>query len=61
MKIKEIRLKKGFSRYKFSQLSGVKESTLQNIENSNDPNPTFKVLCKIADALNVSLDELRSQ
>ena len=61
MKIKKIREEKGISRYRLSQISGVKESTLQHIENSNDPNPTFKVLCKIADALNVSLDELRSQ
>jgi transcriptional regulator with XRE-family HTH domain len=29
------------------------------IENSDDPNPTFKVVCNIADALEVTLDELR--
>lgn len=57
--LKEVRELKGISRYKLSKLSGVKESTLQNIENSNDPNPTFKVMCKIADALDITLDELR--
>lgn len=57
--IKEIRERKGLSRYKLSKISGVGESTLQNIENNDNPNPTFKVMCKIADALQVSLDDLR--
>lgn len=29
------------------------------IENSENPNPTFKIMCKLADALEVSLDDLR--
>ncbi len=59
MCLKEIRKQKNISRYQLSKLSGVKESTLQSIENSKDPNPTYKVMCRIADALNISLDELR--
>lgn len=54
-----IRESKGISRYRLSKITGIKESTLQNIENSDDPNPTFKVMCKIADALDITLDELR--
>lgn len=61
MKIREIRERKGISRYRLAQMSGVQESTLQNIENSKDPNPTFKILCRIADALNVSLDVFREK
>ena len=61
MKIREIREQKGISRYRLAQISGVQESTLQNIENSKDPNPTFKILCRIADALNVSLDVFREK
>lgn len=61
MKIREIREQKGISRYRLAQISGVQESTLQNIENSKDPNPTFKILCRIADALNVSLDDFREK
>lgn len=57
--IKSIREGKGISRYRLAKISGVNESTLQMIENSENPNPTFKVMCKIADALEVSLDELR--
>ncbi|MEK4085650.1 helix-turn-helix transcriptional regulator [Psychrobacillus sp. FSL K6-1415] len=59
LKLKELRGKRGISRYRLSKISGVNESTIQMIENSEDPNPTFKVMCKIADALEVSLDELR--
>lgn len=57
--LKRIRELRGISRYKLSKMSGVKESTLQNIENSEDPNPTFKTLCKIADALEITLEDLR--
>jgi len=59
LRLKEIRKLKGMSRYYLSKISGVNESTLQMIENSENPNPTFRVMCKIADALDVSLDELR--
>ncbi|MCG7435546.1 helix-turn-helix domain-containing protein [Lysinibacillus fusiformis] len=58
LKIKENRESKGISRYRLSKLSGVNESTLQMIENSENPNPTFKVMCRIASALEISLDEL---
>ncbi|MBU5594879.1 helix-turn-helix transcriptional regulator [Amphibacillus sp. MSJ-3] len=57
--LREIRESKKISRYRLSKMAGIRESTLQNIENSNDPNPTFKVMCKIADALEITLDELR--
>jgi len=61
LNIKGLREEKGISRYRLSRMSGVRESTLQNIENSVDPNPTFKVLCKVADTLDVSLDDLRKK
>lgn len=60
-KLKELRELRGISRYRLSKLSGVKETTLQSIENSNNPNPTFKVMCKVADALGVSLNDLRGK
>jgi len=59
LRIREVRESKSISRYQLAKLTGLGESTLQMIENSDDPNPTFKVLCKIADALEVSLDDLR--
>ncbi len=57
--LKKVRTEKNISRYQLSKITGIPQSTLQMIENSIDPNPTFKVICKIADALEVSLDELR--
>ncbi|MEC1177303.1 helix-turn-helix transcriptional regulator [Metasolibacillus meyeri] len=58
-RLQEVREAKGISRYQLSKLAGVNESTLQMIENSEDPNPTFKTMCKLADALGVKLDDLR--
>ncbi|MEK4024442.1 helix-turn-helix domain-containing protein [Sporosarcina sp. FSL W7-1283] len=54
-----MRVSKGLSRYRLAKLTGLRESTLQNIEKSESPNPTFRVTCAIADALEMSLDELR--
>ena len=59
MNLKQIRESKGKSRYRLAKLSGLRDSTIQNIENDEDPNPTFKTMCKIADALGISLDEFR--
>lgn len=56
-RLKKIRQSLRLSRSQLSKLSGVNESTIQMIENSENPNPTFKVMCMIADA--ISLDELR--
>lgn len=59
--MKEIRESKGISRSELARRSGVKISTLQMIEHSEKPNPTFEVVCKIADALEISLDDLREK
>lgn len=59
IRVQELREYRNLSRYKLSQISGVNESTLQAIENNENPNPTFRTMCKIADALDVSLDDLR--
>lgn len=59
LNLQRIRKEKGLSRYALAKKCGLKDSTIQNIENSDDPNPTFKTMCKIADALEITLDELR--
>lgn len=59
LNLKRIREEKGLSRYRLAKKTGLRESTIQNIENSNSPNPTFKTICKIADALEITLEELR--
>ena len=60
-RLKEMREYRGLTRYKLSKLSGIKETTLQSLENCENPNPTFRTACKIADALEVSLDDLREK
>lgn len=59
LNLKRIRKEKGLSRYQLAKMAGLRDSTLQNIENREDPNPTFKTMCKLADALEISLDDLR--
>ncbi|KYG92427.1 hypothetical protein A0U40_03615 [[Bacillus] sp. KCTC 13219] len=58
-RLREVREKKGISRNQLSKLAGVNESTLQMIENEKNPNPTYKTMCKVVDALKVKLDDFR--
>lgn len=56
MKLKEIRIEKGLSVPKLSELSGVPRRTIQDIEKRGDC--MVSTLSKLAKALNVSLNEL---
>lgn len=56
MKLKEIRIEKGLSVPKLSELSGVPRRTIQDIEKRGDC--MVSTLSKLGKALNVSLDEL---
>lgn len=58
--IEKILNEKKISRYKLSKLTGIPETTLASYKNDG-VNPSFINVCKIADALNVSLDELREK
>ncbi len=55
--IKEIRIKKKLSLRKLAELSGVSKSYLSELEN-NLKCPTILTLCKIADALDVKVEDL---
>ena len=50
--------KRGWSLLKLSKISGVPEGTLKEYK-FKKTDPSFKNACKVADALGVSLDELR--
>ena len=56
MRLREIRLEKKYSVPELSRLSGVPVRTIENIEKRNQC--TVCNAIKIADALQVSLDEL---
>ncbi|MCI9247400.1 MAG: helix-turn-helix transcriptional regulator [Clostridia bacterium] len=55
--IREIREKKGLSQDELAKLSGISASHIGYIENG-ERQPTLLVMCKLADALKVSIDEL---
>lgn len=56
-KLIEVMDKKNFSAYKLWKSSGVAQSTISNILNNDNINPTTNTLGKIADALGVSVNE----
>ena len=57
LKIKHFRKQKGFTVDKLSKKLNIGQSTLTNYENGNRDIGT-ETLCKVADILNVSVDEL---
>lgn len=59
-RVNEILKKRKISSKKLSEMSGVNFETIQNYRYKNFE-PSFKNMCKIADALQVSLDDLREK
>ncbi|WP_338087241.1 helix-turn-helix transcriptional regulator [Ligilactobacillus apodemi] len=57
LKIKKELVEQNVSMYRLAKNTGISASTLQNYKNGTEP--SFKNMCKIADALNVSLDYFR--
>jgi len=56
--IKRIRQEKGISQDRLSKRADLALNTIVNIESGKNPNPTIETLKKIADALEVSIEEL---
>lgn len=56
MKLKEIRKEKGLSIQKLSNISGVSRRTIEDIEVRDDAR--VSTMIKLADALEITLDEL---
>ena len=57
IKLKEKRTESGLSIRKLAELSGVSKSLIEKIESSGG-NPTIETICKLADTLDVTLEEL---
>lgn len=55
--IKEIRIKKNLSQKQLAEMSEISKSYLSELE-SNLKCPTILVLCKIANALKVKVEDL---
>ena len=56
--IKEKRLKRNITIYKLSQITGINRSYLVQLENNKKFNPSLSVMHKIANALDVKIDDL---
>ena len=59
--IKEIAKKKKISFYRISKNGGIAQTTLSEIVNGNNLNPTIETISKIANGLGVSVSELISK
>jgi len=59
-KLKEIRLKKGYSHYKIADLTGLNRTAIGHIEGKKR-NPTLLTCLKIAKALDVDLGKIISK
>ena len=56
--IKRIRQEKGISQDRLSKRADLALNPIVNIESGERPNPTIETLQKIANALEVSIEEL---
>jgi len=56
--VKKFRKKKSLSQDKLAKLADITLTTLVKIESGTNENPTIKTLKRIADVLNVTIDEL---
>lgn len=56
MNLKKIRKEKGLSLHALSELSGVPQRTIEDLERRDDGR--VSTMIKLADALHVTLDEL---
>ena len=57
-KLNHILIEKGMTKRELAKKAGISETTIQNIRNSKT---SFRNMVKIADALDVSLDEFRKE
>lgn len=56
--IKKLRKQKKLSQDKLARLADIPYNTLVKIESGKSNNPTFETLLKLANALDVTIDEL---
>ena len=57
-RIKEFRKKKGWSQQKLAEKAGLSYNTITKIEQGAATKPTIQTMIKIADAFQISIDEL---
>lgn len=58
-RLKAILNERNLSNYRLAKMSGVSESIINKVVSGTNEYMSFKNAAKIADALNISLDEFR--
>lgn len=57
-RIKDIRIKRNLTIYKLSKITGINRPYLTQLENNKKFNPSLATMYKIANALDVKIDDL---
>lgn len=60
-KIEKLLKDKNMTSYRLAQLSGINKATLAHIKSGKVKKPLFETVCKIADALEVDINEFREK
>ena len=60
-KIEELLKERNMTTYRLAQLSGINKATLAHIKSGKVKKPLFETVCKIADALDVDINEFREK
>ncbi|MDF2546213.1 helix-turn-helix domain-containing protein [Anaerosolibacter sp.] len=58
-KIRELRKEKGYTSLDLALRSNLSKSYIEELERGDKRNPSFATIEKLADALNVLIDDLR--
>jgi transcriptional regulator with XRE-family HTH domain len=61
MKLREIRLDRGLSQEELHELTGVSRDTISKMETGERPNPHPRTLRKLAEALGVTVGDIRKR
>ena len=61
MKLREIRLDRGYSQQELADMTGVARDTISKLETGDRPNPYPRTLRKLAEALGVSVADIRKR
>lgn len=60
-KIEKIMQKKNISTYRLSKMTGISKQYFSQMKLKQTDNPSFETVCKIADALEVDINEFREK
>jgi transcriptional regulator with XRE-family HTH domain len=61
VKLREIRLDRGYSQEELHRLTGISRDTISRLETGDRPNPHPRTLRKLAEALGVSVGDFRKR